>query len=172
MRHTAEMMSGFGMNVRAFDPYLLAQGWPKGVVAPADDLAKALAWADVITVSAPKAEEPLIGSAEFAAMKDGVVVVNTARGGIVDEAALVDALRSGQVGAAGLDVFEQEPVRDDHPLKAFDQVILSPHIAGVTEGASERMALGSAQNIVDFFNNKIDPALVVNRKDIARALEA
>ena len=171
-RHTAEMMSGFGMNVRAFDPYLLAQGWPEGVVAPADDLAKALAWADVITVSTPKAEDPLIGTAEFAAMKDGVVIVNTARGGIVDEAALIDALRSGKVGAAGLDVFEQEPVRDDHPLKAFDQVILSPHIAGVTEGASERMALGSAQNIVDFFNNKIDPALVVNRKDIARALEA
>lgn len=170
-RHTAEMMSGFAMNVRAFDPYLLAQGWPNGVVEPADDLATALAWADVITVSAPKAEKPLIGATEFAAMKDGVVIVNTARGGIVDETALIDAIESGKVGAAGLDVFEQEPVRDDNPLKTFDQVLLSPHIAGVTEGASERMALGSAQNIIDFFNDTIDPTLVVNGKAIAHAFQ-
>ena len=171
-RHTAEMMSGFRMNVRAFDPYLLSRGWPEGAVEPAMDLAQALAWADVITVSAPKTDKPLIGATEFAAMKDGVVIVNTARGGIVDEAALVDALASGKVGAAGLDVFEVEPVRDDNPLKAFDQVLLSPHIAGVTEGASERMALGSAQNIIDFFNDGIDPTLVVNREDILQALKA
>lgn len=169
-RHTAEMMSGFGMKMRAHDPYLLTRGWPEGDVKPVTDLSSALAWADVITISAPKADKPLIGAAEFAAMKDGMVVVNTARGGIVDEAALINALASGKVGAAGLDVFEVEPVPDDNLLRTFDQVILSPHIAGVTEGAAERMALGSAQNIIDFFNNEIDPALVVNKDGIAYEL--
>jgi len=100
-------------------------------------------------------------------MKDDVIIVNTSRGGIVDEAALVAALRSGKVGAAGLDVFETEPLANDSPLREFDQVILSPHIAGVTEGASERMAIGSAQNIIDFFDNMIDPSLVVNWQSLA-----
>ncbi|WP_368346039.1 hydroxyacid dehydrogenase [Pelagovum sp. HNIBRBA483] len=170
-RHTAEMMSGFKMNVRAFDPYLLAQGWPAGAIEPVADISSGLAWADIITISAPKSDKPLIGSAEFDAMKDGVVIVNTSRGGIVDEVALVAALESGKVGAAGLDVFEEEPVRDDNPLKRFDQVVLSPHIAGVTEGAAERMALGAAQNIIDHLNNEIDTSLVVNRDDILHALK-
>ena len=170
-RHTGEMMSGFQMNVRAYDPYLSSQGWPKGAVEPADNLSTALGWADVITVSAPKADKPLIGSTEFGMMKDGVVVVNTARGGIIDEAALVAALETGKVGAAGLDVFEAEPPIEGNPLHQFDQVILSPHIAGVTEGASERMAIGSAQNIIDFFKSRINPKLVVNRREIDDAVK-
>lgn len=170
-RHTAEMMSGFGMSIQAFDPYLLTQGWPDGPVAPARTLTEALGWADVISVSAPKAERPLIGAAEFADMKDGVIIVNTARGGIVDETALIAALSSGKVGAAGLDVFEDEPPTADNPLMAFDQVILSPHIAGVTEGAAERMAIGSARNIIAFFHNEIDPALVVNRNEIGHVAQ-
>lgn len=161
-QHTAEMMSGFNMSIRAFDPYLFSQSWPEGPVGPAADLGEALAWADVISVSAPKADKPLIGSTEFEMMKDGVVVVNTARGGIIDETALIAAVMSGRVGAAGLDVFEDEPPTEDNPLKKLDQVILSPHIAGVTEGASERMALGSAQNIIDFFEGSIDSNLLVN----------
>lgn len=168
-QHTARMMSGFGMTIRAHDPYLLNKGWPDGDVKPATDLHEGLAWADVISVSAPKSDKPLIGAPEFDAMKDGVILVNTARGGIVNEAALVSALKSGKVGAAGLDVFETEPPAADHPLNAFDQVILSPHIAGVTEGASERMAIGSAQNIIDFFNGRIDPSLVVNKDQLSDA---
>lgn len=163
-RHITTMMGGFGMTIRAYDPYLLSQGWPEGAVRPVEDLGAALAEADVVSVSAPKTGSPLIGAEELARMKDGVVIVNTARGGIVDEAALVDGLKSGKVGAAGLDVFEAEPLPDDHPLKAFDQVILSPHIAGVTVGAAERMAVSSAQNILDFFAGRIDPALVVNKE--------
>jgi D-3-phosphoglycerate dehydrogenase len=157
------MMSGFEMNIRAYDPYLFQQGWPVGSVESAEHLHEALAWADVISVSAPKSDKPMIGPAEFEQMKDGVIIVNTARGGIVDEKALIAAVETGKVGAAGLDVFEEEPVADNNPLKTFDQVILSPHIAGVTEGASERMALGAVQNIIDFFNDRIEPALVVNR---------
>lgn len=163
-RHIATMMSGFGMEIRAYDPFLREQGWPDGPVAPVADLAEGLGWADIISVSVPRAEKPLIGTAEFARMRDGVILVNTARGGIVDEAALILALETGKVAAAGLDVFEDEPPRAENPLLRFDQVLLSPHIAGVTDGAAQRMAIGAAQNILDFFAGNIDPKLIVNRE--------
>lgn len=165
-RHIARMMGGFGMTIRAHDPFLQKQGWPDGPIAPVPDLAQGLGWADIVSVSVPRADRPLIGAAEFAQMRDGAILVNTARGGIVDEAALIDALASGRIAAAGLDVFEDEPPAPDNPLLGFDQVLLSPHIAGVTDGAAQRMAIGSAQNILDFFAGRIDPALVVNRDSL------
>jgi D-3-phosphoglycerate dehydrogenase len=90
------------------------------------------------------------------------ILVNTSRGGVVDEAALVAALREGRIAAAGLDVFEDEPPAADNPLLAMDQVILSPHIAGLTAECAERMAVSSVRNVLDFFAGRIDPALVVN----------
>lgn len=169
-RHVGAMMAGFGMEVRACDPYLEAHGWPADGVPSAGPLAGALGWADVISVSAPKGERPLIAAPEFAAMKDGAILINTARGGIVDETALAAALDSGRVAAAGLDVFETEPPAADNPLLAFDQVLLSPHIAGVTEGAAERMAIGSVQNILDFFAGTLDASLVVNKGHLAHGV--
>ncbi len=168
-RHIAGMMAGFGLSIRAYDPFLPKQRWPEGSAKPVSDLAQALAWADIVSVSVPGGEEPLIGRAELAAAKHGIVIVNTARGGVVDEAALVEALESGKVGAAGLDVFETEPLPAEHPLARYDQVILSPHIAGLTEGAAKRMALGAAQNILDFFDGSIETALIVNQEQLARA---
>lgn len=165
-RQIATMMGGFGLTIRAYDPFLLRQGWPDGPVTPVTDLARGLGWADIVSVSVPRADKPLIGTTEFAQMRDGTILVNTARGGIVDETALIAALTSGKVAAAGLDVFENEPPTPGNPLLGFDQVLLSPHIAGVTDGAAERMALGSAQNILDFFAGRIDPALIVNRKNL------
>jgi D-3-phosphoglycerate dehydrogenase len=163
-RHIAKMAAGFEMEIRAFDPFLLKAGWPEGDVTPVENLNEGLGWADIVSVNVPRSDGPLIGAEEFGVMKDGVILVNTARGGIVDEAVLVDALRSGKVSAAGLDVFEEEPMPQDHPFAQFDQLVLSPHVAGVTDGAAERMAIGSAQNIIDFFAGRIDPALIVNRK--------
>ena len=162
-RHLARMAQGFGMQTRAFDPFLLKQGWPDGPAAPATSLADGLAWADVISVHVPKAGRPILGAEEFAQMKPGVIIVNTARGGIVDEGALGAALAKGQVGAAGLDVFEDEPPRKDHPLLAFDQVLLTPHIAGLTQQAAERMAVSSVQNVLDFFAGRLDSDLIVNK---------
>ena len=155
----AALMAGFGMTLRAYDPF--AAHWPGGAER-VSDLNEALGAAHVVAVSAPKGTRPLIGPDEFAAMRDGTVLVNCARGGIVDEAALVQALTLGRIGAAGLDVFETEPPPGNHPLTGFDQVILSPHIAGVTEGASERMAIGSVQNVLDFFEGRLNPDLIVN----------
>ena len=100
-------------------------------------------------------------------MKPGAMLINTARGGIIDEAALAQALHTGQIGAAGLDVFEAEPPLPDHPLLGFDQVILTPHIAGLTAESAERMAVASVQNVLDFLNGRLDPGLIVNRDALA-----
>jgi len=161
-RHVARMAAGFGMAIRAFDPFLQRHGWPDGAVAPAATALDGLAWADFVTVHAPKGDEPVIAASELAVMKPSAVLVNTARGGVVDEAALITALQEGRVAAAGLDVFEDEPPAPDNPLLSMDQVVLSPHIAGLTAECAERMAVSSVQNVLDFFAGDIDPALVVN----------
>ena len=161
-RHLARMAAGFGMEVRAHDPYLERLGWPEGDVRPATDLLEALAWADAVSVHVPKADRPLLGAAEVAAMKPGAILVNTARGGIVDEAALAAALRSGRLDGAGLDVFDDEPPEPGHPLLALDRTTLSPHIAGLTAEAAERMAVASVRNVLDHFDGRIDTGLVVN----------
>ncbi len=159
-RRLAQMARGFDMDIRAHDPLLEARGWPEGPVAPVS-LADGLRWADFISVHVPRGDRPLIGSEEIALMKPGVVIVNTSRGGVVDEAALALALASGQVGAAGVDVFEEEPPIAS-PLMARRDAILSPHIAGLTNEASERLALASIRNAVDFLEGSIDRHLVVN----------
>jgi D-3-phosphoglycerate dehydrogenase len=162
-RHLARMALGFGMQTRAFDPFLVKQGWPDGPVAPVASLVEGLAWADVISVHVPKAGRPILGAEEFAQVKPGVVIVNTARGGIIDEAALAAALATGLVGAAGLDVFDEEPPAKAHPLLAFNQVVLTPHIAGLTQQAAQRMAVSSVQNVLDFFAGRLAPDLIVNK---------
>ncbi|WP_454817539.1 hydroxyacid dehydrogenase [Labrys neptuniae] len=165
-RQLAKLAAVFGMEVRAFDPYLQSLGWPKGAVACVSDLRAGLAWADAISVHVPRGERPAIGADELALMKPSAILVNTARGGVVDEAALLDALRTGRISAAGLDVFDDEPPLADHPLFGLDQVILTPHIAGLTAECAERMAISSVQNVLDFFSGAIDPALVVNREHL------
>jgi D-3-phosphoglycerate dehydrogenase len=162
----AGIMQAFGMSVRGYDPLLMQRGWPAGDVLGFEALDDALGWADVISLSVPHTEKPLLGAAEFAQMRDGVVLVNTARGGLIDEPALLAALESDKVGAAGLDVFAQEPMPTGHPLAQYDQVILTPHIAGLTRDAAERMAISSAENILNFFAGTIDPALIVNREHV------
>jgi D-3-phosphoglycerate dehydrogenase / 2-oxoglutarate reductase len=171
-RHLARMASGFGMTIRAYDPFLEKMGWPENEVKPISSLHEALAWADAVSIHAPKDNKPLLGADELAQMKPTAVLVNSARGGIVDEAALAAALASGSIAAAGLDVFEDEPLTSDSPLIGMDNVLLTPHIAGLTEGCAERMALHSVQNVLDFFAGKIQRERVINREqlDLAKAV--
>lgn len=150
------------MQVRAYDPYLERLGWPAGDVEPVSDLGEGLAWADLVSVNVPKADRPLLGAAEIAAMRPGAILVNTARGGVVDEAALAAALADGRLAAAGLDVFDDEPPRPENPLVQLDRTVLSPHIAGLTLDAAERMAISAVQNVLDHFEGRLDTSLVVN----------
>ncbi|RDD72371.1 hydroxyacid dehydrogenase [Paracoccus versutus] len=157
----ARMAAGFEMTVRAHDPCLSRKGWPEGPVAEIADLDEGLAWAHCISIHVPRADKPVLGAREIALMKPGVVLANTARGGVVDEAALAEALASGQVGAAGVDVFDDEPPCGS-PL--FDQptAVLSPHIAGLTAECGERMAIASIQNAIDYLDGTLDRGLIVN----------
>ena len=166
-RHLARMASGFGMQIRAFDPYLEQAGWPAGDVAPVSTLEAGLRWADAVSVNVPHSGKALIGAAELAFMRSTAILVNTARGGVIDEAALADALRSGTLSGAGIDVFEAEPPTADNRFLGLHNAILTPHIAGLTAEAGERMAVSSVQNVLDFFNGCIDHQLVVNREALA-----
>lgn len=158
----AGLARAFGMQVHAYDPYIPEGHWPDSA-ARAPDLTTALAETDAVSLHLPRADRAVIGAAELAVMKPTAVVVNTARGGLVDEAALAEALRAGRLGGAGIEVFDVEPPAKDHPLFGLDRAVLTPHNAALTVECAERMAVASVQNVLDFFAGKLDPALVVNR---------
>ncbi|WP_455924452.1 hydroxyacid dehydrogenase [Pseudomonas putida] len=160
-RHLANMAAGFNMQVHAHDPYLERAGWPTGAVHPTS-LEDGLAWADFISIHTPRGERPTLGQAEFALMKPGVIIANTARGGVICETALAEGLANGRVGAAGIDVFDEEPPTRLTPLLTHDNAIFSPHIAGLTAECSERMAISSIENAMNYLAGTVDPTLVVN----------
>ena len=147
----ARKAQGLGMRVIAYDPHL-----PHEVAARLDvdlvDLDTLFARSDAITVHVPKTKETagLLGAAALAKCRKGVLVVNAARGGIVDENALLAALESGQVGGAGLDVFEQEPTPKDHPLVGHPKVICTPHLGASTEQAQLNVAIQVAEQVRDY----------------------
>lgn len=157
----AELCRGlFGMTVLGCDPYLSAeQVASRG--AEKVTLEELLERADFVTVHTPRNAETLgmIGAAQFARMKPGAIFIQTARGGIHDEAALEQALGSGHLGGAGLDVWVKEPPPADHPLLRFDNVIASPHNAGITEEALHGMAAGAAEQWIAIFRGEVPPRL-------------
>jgi len=110
-----------------------------------------LAQSDFVCLQVPLSPDTrhLIGAPEFAKMKRGAILINASRGPVVDEAALVDALRAGRLGGAGLDTFAVEPLPPGHALLSLDNVILTPHVAGVTRNAARQVALMTAKNVVD-----------------------
>ena len=167
-RHVAKMASGFGMVIYAFDPFQSNEAIKAGGAEPITDLKTGLALADFVTVHVPMSGgKAVIGSDELACMKKSALIVNTARGGLIDENALHHALQSGQIAGAGIDVFLEEPPAANHPLFASEKVILSPHSASLTAESAIRMAVMSVKNALDYFDAKLDPALVVNRDHLS-----
>ena len=140
----------FRMHVLGYDPYLTREAAERlGVESvEMDDL---LARSDFITIHTPLTGDTrhLLGEAELARTKPGVRLINCARGGIIDEAALTRALASGHVGGAALDVFEQEPPPADHPLLRFEQVVVTPHLGAATDEAQAAVALAIADQVAD-----------------------
>lgn len=150
--YLAKMAQGLSMNVIAYDPYL-AEERAKKMGVELVTLADLFRRADIITVHTPLTPETksLINAAAIETMKPGVMIANCARGGIVNEADLYEALKSKRVAAAAFDVFEEEPVKPDHPLLTLDNFICTPHIGASTTEAQENVAVGIAEQIVDYF---------------------
>jgi D-3-phosphoglycerate dehydrogenase len=141
----AQRAAAFGMRVIAYDPYVGQDRARRIGVEPAASLGEVLSQADFITVHLPRTRdtEGLIGPEAIAAMKPGVRIVNASRGGIVDEDALVDGLRSGRVAGAALDVFAREPL-ERSPLVGFPQVVLTPHLGASTAEAQDKAGIDVA----------------------------
>lgn len=128
------------------------------------DLDTLLARSDYVSLHVPLTEETrgLINRRTLARMKPGALLVNTSRGGLVVEEDLVDALKSGHLGGAGLDVFVQEPIQRDHPLLELDNVLVSDHTAGIDTRSVEAMAVEAARNIVELYGGGWPAAAVAN----------
>ncbi len=161
-RRVAELAQAFGMMVVAFDPYLPEGLFAAAKVDRAGSIPDALSRADYVTVHLPGGSGSAIGEAELGMMKQGAIIVNAARGGIIDELALDTALRVRHIRAAALDVLVEEPPRPDHPLLTNPYALISPHNAGLTEECAMRMSIAAAQNILDSLSGKLARALVVN----------
>ncbi len=150
--YLAKLAQGMAMNVVAYDPYLAEErAHEMGVeVVSLDDLFRR---ADIISVHTPLTAETrsLLNAAAFEKMKPGVMIVNCARGGIINETDLAEALKTQKVAAAAFDVFEDEPVKPGHPLLELDNFIATPHIGASTTEAQENVAVGIAEQIVDYF---------------------
>jgi D-3-phosphoglycerate dehydrogenase / 2-oxoglutarate reductase len=145
----AQRARGFGMRVLAFDPFVSAERYRELAVEKADGAEEIYAQADFITIHLPKTPETegFIDAAAFARMRDGVRVLNVARGGLIDEDALKDALDSGKVAGAAIDVFRSEPMTE-HPLFAYANVIATPHLGASTAEATDRAGYQSAEQVV------------------------
>jgi D-3-phosphoglycerate dehydrogenase len=156
-RETASIALGCGMKIIAFDPYIEEETLKLGLhpeynhnfEVPVKTISKEalLAEADFISLHIPGGQGYVLDATDFNAMKDGVGIVNCARGGTINEAALIDAISSGKVSYAATDVFESEPPTNDAILR-IDKVGLSPHIGASTKEAQERVGVELAEKVV------------------------
>ena len=166
----ARAAQGFGMAVSVYDPYVDAAAIEAAGCTVVTDFKAALPETDVLTLHCPKTSETanIVDAAALAALPRGALIINCARGGLVDETALHDALVSGHIAGAGLDVFDVEPAAADHPLFGLDAVIVSPHSAGASLHASMRAAEQCVQNVLDCLDGTLDPGVVVNKEVLGR----
>jgi D-3-phosphoglycerate dehydrogenase len=145
----AQRANAFGMRLVAYDPYIAPNRAAQMGVDLVDTVEQVCARADFITIHLPKTPETqgIIGERELAAVRPGVRIVNTARGGLIDEGALVEALRSGRVGGAAIDVFADEPVTA-HPLFELENVVVTPHLGASTAEAQDKAGVAIAEQVL------------------------
>ena len=156
-RVVAERATAFGMTVAAFDPFLTADDPAWTGVTRVDNLADLLARSDAISLHVPLTDSTrhLINADSLGTMRSGAIVVNTSRGGVVDDAALAAAIRNGHIGGAALDVFETEPLTATaaEMFADLDNVVLTPHIAGLTTESNERVSDLTVENVKKTLDN-------------------
>jgi D-3-phosphoglycerate dehydrogenase / 2-oxoglutarate reductase len=163
---SARRCQGFDMNVLIYDPYVPAEKITGADCERVTDLDAALPRADFVSIHCPKNPETvgMFNAARLARMKRGAFIVNTARGGIIDEPALHGALTSGHLAGAGLDVFDMEPTPVNNTLLQLDKVVTSPHMAGVTTESVAGMAMVTAENILSVLDGKPNRDNVINKE--------
>ena len=158
---------GFDMTVLAYDPFAKPDGLPEYIqlVSDRDEIFRQ---SDYVSLHVPATPETVhsVSDHEFELMKETACLINTSRGSIVDEAALVRALEAGKIAGAGLDVLEQEPIDPSNPLVAMDNVLTAPHIGGATKEASSRSSVACAQAIDDYFSGRTPKFVVPELRDL------
>lgn len=165
-QETAAIAQGIGQDVVMYDPYY-SDAVPTGI-EQVDDLTELFAQSDAVSIHVPLTDgtQHAVSTEQLTALGETGVVINTARGGIVDETALLEALETGLVGGAGLDNFEQEPPGPAHPFYEHESVLLTPHVGGVTYNALERMSRGAASNIRTVYEGGL-PESTVNAENLS-----
>ena len=159
----AELCRGlFGMRVLSYDPYLSAEVMRSRGAEKMATLEEVLTQSDYVSVNCPHTAETrgMMGTVAFASMQPHAYFITTARGGIHDEAALAEALTQKQIAGAGVDVWEDEPPPSDHPLLKFDNVLVSPHTAGITRQSRHNIAKIAAEQMLDILDGKKPPRLL------------
>jgi D-3-phosphoglycerate dehydrogenase len=167
----ARLCSGLAMRVLAH-----SRSGPRTGASAAEHVAlpALLSRSDFVVLACPLTAQTrgLIGAAELAAMRPGACLVNVARGPVVQEAALIDALRSGHLAGAALDVFDVQPLREDHPYRRMEQVLLTPHVAGITEDSMRRVGLGVAIAVEHLLREDVPPTCINPQAEAAFRLRA
>ena len=163
---SAKRFAAMETSVLVYDPYMYSETIRGMGYEPVQDLDAAVARADFITIHCPKTPETvgLFDASRLAHMKRTAFIVNTARGGIIDEKALYDVLKANRIAGAALDVFVEEPTPQDNPLLTLPNFIAAPHVAGVTREAVDRMGVAAVENILSVLDGKPIRDNVVNRE--------
>ena len=151
------------MKVNVYDPFVSKDIISQFGGNKIDNLNDGLKSCDYLSLHVPLTEKTknMIDNLKLNTMKKSAIIVNTSRGGIINENDLNNALNEKVIFGAGLDVFEKEPVDKDNPLLKNNRVILSPHSATFTNECKSRMSIETTKNIIDFFNNKLDKSMIV-----------
>lgn len=154
-RRLAELLSGFGTKILVYDPYIDRAAAEQRHAEPAS-MDELLSRSDIISLHMPSNADTfhIIDRAAIAKMKDGAFLINTARGALVDESALDEALRSGKLSAAGLDVFENEPAGEDNPLIRVENCVLAPHVSALSRETNYNGSLICARSVIDVSHGK------------------
>lgn len=167
---TAKMAKGFGLNLFGYDPYASDAVFAEYGVTRCDSIETLLEKSHVLSLHCPLTEQTreIINAENIARMPKGSYIVNTARGGLIDEAALVAAIQSGHLAGAGLDTFAVEPPTADHPFLKEDAIVVTPHIGGVTTEGSTRVSEDAVAGVVAIVEGERLPAhRIINRKLLA-----
>lgn len=149
-RRTAALAKAFGISLRAYDPFAEDSIFREAGVARDNTVEALLAASDIVSLHCPLTLETrnLLDDRGLGLMKPGSYVINTARGGLIDEAALLRAVASGHIAGAGIDTFQTEPPASDHPFWSEPKIVVTPHIGGVTEEANARVGIDAIEGIL------------------------